>query len=464
MELYFADWKHARDVGCDLVAADSSPRVHDGTPVLVDASMRPAEPWCTFLRLYCQNLSANSVKSYARDALAFARFLDSRSVAVLDVSESDLVAYRTERLASGVSWRSWSRHLVVVRALFTYLYETGQRDTLPWIQVGSRSVVTPRIPQPEMDVRALSHGQWVAFRDVGFGGQLPNGEIDCSCRGRSTVRNVCAAELALTTGMRLSEWSSLLDIELPLDGGGASVALQACAKNGRSRRVYIPASTIEAVNLYRSTERASLVRRAQTSLRQKLPSLAVVTEIDHLAGKITYHLHDQRKWIAVAAIPIDLRRGLVRVDQSGFVEPLSLFIGKGGKPPTQRRWHQYFAEANERLAKFAGQVPSMGSAVTPHDLRHTFAIVMLRSLQQRALKLEDSRPAMGFGTISEHIIHNPLLTLQRLLGHASPSTTMVYLRYVDESDELIQRAFESWSDDAKDYADYVLEALEMQSS
>ena len=66
----------------------------------------------------------------------------------------------------------------------------------------------------------------------------------------------------------------------------------------------------------------------------------------------------------------------------------------------------------------------------------------------------------GAGTISEHIIHNPLLTLQRLLGHASPSTTMEYLRYIDESDELVQRAFESWSDHERDYASYVLEQLE----
>ena len=87
---------------------------------------------------------------------------------------------------------------------------------------------------------------------------------------------------------------------------------------------------------------------------------------------------------------------------------------------------------------------------------------MLRSLQARAAQLERSRPKHGFGTISEHIIHNPLLTLQRLLGHASPSTTMVYLRYVDESDELIQRAFESWSDNERDYASYVLAQIEAQ--
>ena len=106
----------------------------------------------------------------------------------------------------------------------------------------------------------------------------------------------------------------------------------------------------------------------------------------------------------------------------------------------------------------------MPTAVTPHDLRHTFAVVMLRSLQQRAAQLERSRPRQGFGTISEHIIHNPLLTLQRLLGHASPSTTMVYLRYVDESDELIQRAFESWNDRSRDYASYILDQLETSES
>lgn len=36
-------------------------------------------------------------------------------------------------------------------------------------------------------------------------------------------------------------------------------------------------------------------------------------------------------------------------------------------------------------------------------------------------------------------------------------------RYVDESDELIQRAFESWSDDTRDYASYVLDELELEA-
>jgi site-specific recombinase XerD len=465
VDLYFADWSLVSRLDYSNAVDDQAAatrRVPDGTPVLVDDSMRPVEPWCTFLRLYSQNLRRNTVVAYARDALEFGRFIQARGVGVLDVSESDLVAYRADRFAAGVSPRSWGRQLVVIRALFTYLYETGCRDSVPWIRVGSRSVVTPRIPRTEMDIRALSHAQWIALRDVGFGGELPAGELDRSYRGRSTVRNACAAELALTTGLRLTEWSTLLDIEVRSDGGGTSLVLEACAKNGRRRRAYVPASTVQSVELYRNTERKSLVRKAQASLRRKLPTMAVVHDVDLSAGKLVYMLNGDERRDEFATIAPDTRRVLVKLTPEGWIEPLSLFVGRGGVPPSQRRWHQYFEQANDRLATFEGQVPMMPVAITPHDLRHTFAVVMLRSLQARAAQLERSRPKHGFGTISEHIVHNPLLTLQRLLGHASPSTTMVYLRYVDESDELIQRAFESWSDNERDYASYVLEQIEAQ--
>ncbi|OBE99023.1 hypothetical protein A5775_07615 [Mycobacterium sp. 852002-10029_SCH5224772] len=315
-----------------------------------------------------------------------------------------------------------------------------------------------------MDVRALSHAQWLALRNIGFGGELPSGELDRSYRGQSTVRNVCAVDLAITTGLRLTEWSTLLDAEIPSSDGGASVVVEACAKNARRRRVYIPSATVKTVELYRSTERKALVRKAQNALRRKLPTLAVATNIDLGAGQLTYRHQGLEKREEFAAIPPDVRRLLVRVDEAGCIEPLSLFVGKGGRPPSQRRWHQYFEEANDRLGAFTNATPTMPPAVTPHDLRHTFAVVMLRSLQRRAMQFEQSRRRTGVGTISEHIIHNPLLTLQRLLGHASPSTTMVYLRHVDESDELIQRAFESWSDNTRDYATYILDELEAQSS
>ncbi|MCW1824997.1 tyrosine-type recombinase/integrase [Mycobacterium senegalense] len=462
MDLYFADWGLARQGEDDVLEADSPLIVQNGTPIIVDAEMRPLEPWCTFLRLYSQNLRRNTVLAYARDALEFARFLDRRGVGVLDVVERDLVAYRDDRFNCGISMRSWARQLVVIRALFTYLYETGSRNSLPWIKVGSRSVVTPRVPNTAMDVRAISHSQWIALRNIGFGGELPNGGLDHAFRGSCTVRNTCAAELALTTGMRLTEWSTLLDVEIRSTVGGTSVVLEACAKNARRRRVYVPASTVQKIELYRSTERKAVVRKAQAYLHRKLPTLAVVNEVDLAAGKLVYTWEGVTRREEFAQLPPTIRRRLVTLGPDDWIEPQSLFVSRSGLPPSQRRWHQYFEAANERLARFEGQIATMPAAITPHDLRHTFAIVMLRSLQARAAQFEYTRPRYGFGTISEHIVHNPLLTLQRLLGHSSPSTTMEYLRYVDESDELIQAAFESWSDNDRDYASYVLELLEAQ--
>ena len=462
MELYFADWSSVSTLDRAVAEFQNGPAISDGTPIIVDDEMRPVEPLCTFLRLYSENIERNSAQAYARDALRFGRFLEANGADALTATRAEIVAYRKQRLDSGLSARSWSRELVVVRALFNYLFETGQRPNLPWIRVGSRSVVTPKTTATELDVRALSHDQWIAFRNIGLGGELAGGEVDSSFRGRCTVRNTCAAELALTTGMRLTEWRTLLDVEIPPSGHAVGVALQACAKNGRFRRVYVPESTVQIVDLYRNTERKTAVRRAQKALKKRLASLALVKEIDTSAGKITYSLDGKTRRSKIAAIPPGIRRILVSQGADGWIEPLSLFLGNTGSPPSSRRWHQYFQDANSRLDSLGVGPPMVPAAITTHDLRHTFAVVMLRGLQQIAATIEATRPRTGTGTISEHIVHNPLLTLQRLLGHASPATTMVYLRYIDQSDELIQRAFESWADSERDYASYVMEQIERE--
>ena len=55
--------------------------------------------------------------------------------------------------------------------------------------------------------------------------------------------------------------------------------------------------------------------------------------------------------------------------------------------------------------------------------------------------------ALGPSTLSEHISINPRLTVQRLLGHSNPATTMIYLRYIEDTDALVQSVFESWNDE-----------------
>lgn len=461
VHLAFTDWSLVdSELRLELSSEPhGSHLVQDGTPVLLDDSLWPMEPWSSFLRTYGQSTSDNTLRAYGRDAHQFARYLDARGIRLQDVEHQILVDYRDHRFAQGISQRTWGRELVVIRALFNYVIQIGLRQDLPWIQVGRYSVANPRMTHQEMDVRALSKEQWEAFRRVGLGGELPDGSMDPAFRGRETGRDVTAAELALTTGMRLQEWSSLLTLELPeRTDAGATVYLEATAKNQRRRAVYIPSGTMRIVDLYRATERAELIRRAQKGLVARRSELAVVESIDHGGGRLRYRVGGVVHKKVLERIPVGHRRVLVE-DRDGVIEPLSLFLGRGGLPPSRRSWHAKFHSANRRLTGFREELPGMPTAVTPHDLRHTFAVVLLRSLQRRALEHESTRQKVGTGTISEHIMFNPLLTLQRLMGHASPSTTMVYLRYVDESHELIQRAFEQWDDPLLEYADYVLNGM-----
>lgn len=456
--LWFTDWAAvpAESLPASL-GADVSRRTRQGVPVLLDEQMRLADPWNRFLRQYSLSVGPKSIRAYAYDVARFATFLEDRGIRVHDVTQDDIVAYRAQRQDRGISDATWSRELVVLRALFAYLVEVGIRATVPWIQVAGHSVVRPRSLSTSMRVRALSRDQWRTFHDVGLAGQLPDGNMDPSFRGRFPVRDAFAAELALTTGMRLQEWRSLLREDfVPVADGGATVVLNATAKNHRRRTVYVPASTMAAMDLYCWTERERIRRSAQSSLRRKYEKLALVESTDLTRRQVTYHFQGHRYVTSFERIPLEHRVRLIE-EQDGVLAPMSLFVGTNGLQPSQRCWHERFARANERVASFSGHLPELSYPVTPHDLRHTFAVVMLRSLQRRAVEQTVSGP--GRGTLSEHVVFNPLLTLQRLLGHASPSTTMVYLHYLDDTQQLIERAFESWDDPAKEFATYALEML-----
>ena len=459
LQLYFADHSLIADGEWALSEeAARTQRVPEGCPIILDEHFWPLQPWTEFLRRYSRNVSANTAKAYGRDLFQVARYFDSKAITWQTVTNDDLGDYRDYRLGQGISHRSWQRETVVLRAFFNFLVDQGLLSKTPWQQIGLYSVVKPRPVSYEMDIRALTRDQWSQFKNVGLGGQLPNGSMDLSFRGRSVQRDTTAAELAITTGLRLQEWRTLLQPELiPTDGGGASVVLESTTKGQRRRTVYVPSKTTDDISLYVNTERKRVVRNAQKWLARHIDGLAVVDNIQQSTGKISYvyRRHSYRK--QYFQIPIQHRAVLVE-HRGGHIEPLSLFVGTTGKPPSQRSWHNTFTQANRRLQHFEGTSHYNRRPISPHDLRHTFAVVLLQHLQLRAV--QKSRPGgAGHGTLSEHIISNPLLTVQRLLGHASPSTTMIYLRYLEEADALIQRAFDAWGDPLKDYSDYVIDHI-----
>jgi integrase len=81
---------------------------------------------------------------------------------------------------------------------------------------------------------------------------------------------------------------------------------------------------------------------------------------------------------------------------------------------------------------------------------------MLQQLTKMVLAEEAERIASGGhgAYLADHISRNPLLIVQRLLGHRQPGSTMRYLRYIRETNVLVVRALEEWNDRDASYADY----------
>lgn len=447
--------EHIRDV------YSNSRSLPDGMPVMLDDRWRPVEPWQTYFRIIASSTGRSTARNYAYDALRFAGFLEERGTDVVHASAEDIVAYREWRVGGAdraVSPATWRRDVVVVRGIYQLLLQTGQIRREPWMTVGRSSVL--RNPwQSEPDIRPLSQAQWRAFRDIGLGGRTADGQLDPTWRGSTSLRSQAGAQIAVTTGMRLGEFSTLLDAELPAPvGTGASVLLEACAKYQKRRRVHVPLTTLRAVDLYRRTERRAVVRASAKSLWSRRADLFVVEELDTSAGVIRGRLDGSRSRWRLHLLPPHLRRIAV-IESSDGLEALGLFLGRGGLPIGRRAWHATFESASRRTLELANtQVGGRRAKITPHDLRHTFAVVLLKALTDVALAREADRRAgnLGPATLSEHIAINPRLTVQRLLGHSNPATTMIYLRYIEDTDALIQDVFESWSDEGATFADAVL--------
>lgn len=435
----------------------------EGMPLLLDERWRPLEPWLTYFRIISASTGKSTMRNYGYDAVRFASFLESRGTDVVHASSEDIVAYRESRLVDAerpVSSATWQREVVVIRGIYRMLVQTGEIQREPWITIGRTSALS-RPWHSEPDIRPLTQTQWGVFRDVGLAGYTTNGELDPSWRGRAPMRSKAGAQLAVSTGMRLAEFSTLLEVELPRSSGsgnGMSILLEACAKYQKRRRVHVPSATLRAVNLYRQTERRSVVDASRKTLWSRRSELFVVEELDESAGIVRGRLDGRRSTWHLHLMPPHLRRIAV-IERDRGLEALGLFIGRGGLPISLRAWHATFEVASRRVLELApDEMGGRRSRITPHDLRHTFAVVLLKALTDIALARESERRAgnLGPATLSEHISINPRLTVQRLLGHSNPSTTMVYLRYIEDTDALIQDVFDSWNDESLTFADAVL--------
>jgi integrase len=139
--------------------------------------------------------------------------------------------------------------------------------------------------------------------------------------------------------------------------------------------------------------------------------------------------------------PAERARLVVLTADDAPAEPAKLWLSDAGDPMRPVAWEAVFLRADARC-----RARGLDLHVTPHMLRHTFAVNML-SLLIRAQIGAGVADQDRQGAVYRRVIGDPLQKLQRLLGHSSIASTYIYLDSLEESRSLVDAAALRWADD-----------------
>ncbi|WP_327295475.1 MULTISPECIES: integrase [unclassified Streptomyces] len=317
-------------------------------------------------------------------------------------------------------------------------YSRGRRD--PLRPAGSTSRQVKWLLRDALE-------QWrdIGLRGYGFDGLRRAGR---QTGGFNEDRDTAFVDGLYGTGLRLREWASVLDVELPGSGGermGTAWLAAKCVKGGREGRTYwIPRQVLRSVDGYLDPlegSRAEVISRAQREGRyDRLNGVRIVTGHDSRARKLRVTTADGSETVALDELSPDDRRLLFRRNPQGL-EPLWVWLSVNGLPKKPHSWEDTFDAANRRVAEAwlcktdpDGRVGEDQQEqvrrecplwVTPHMCRHSFALKwfsILSLLEERRLEgfspdeIEDFRDQLG----------DIWLQLAVLLGHRHPDTTREY--------------------------------------
>jgi integrase len=387
-------------------------------------------------------LDAKTWRKYAYGLGLWLNFLDSRGVAWDQARPEDVEAFKVWRMADDRNPRrvragTFAGNLAALRTFYDWTGYTFGIES---------PILTRQVPMPgryglettealvagpsrirSQDVKWFDPAGYRRWRDVGLGGFGLDGLEDSSWRGRNEQRNLAFADGLYETGLRLQEWASVLDIELPADDPARGYATcwlaAACAKGKIRRRYWLPRTALTGVLSYLEGARAGAVRRAQRSGRyEPLAGLRVVERV-HADGRVTVRGSDDK----LRTVPLD---GLTPAERlrlfrwvDGELEPLAVWLGEDGLPRAAASWEKTFEAANQRIA----QLGLAGFRGTPHMLRHSFALKWYsvgKLLYEARIGHLDDEALRDFRTQ----FGDTWQLVQLLLGHRNPQTTMdVYL-------------------------------------
>ena len=392
---------------------------------------REANRWLVSLPTYgCR--SPSTWRAYALNWAEWARFLRGRGVAPLTASGEDVAAFysaqRLDRGGASVARATWNRKVAALENFYRWAIDRGLTTSSPFayregwargsdgvVRSVRRNLAKERAGRPHATLRWLESDRLALFLSVGLGGLLPDGSEDPAFTGRNAARNRAFGELLAASGLRAQEASYLLVHELPAATGPRDRLLAlnvpaAIAKGGVARRTIVSTAALRMIESYMRLERS-------TGERRWSPAGALqVQEASADGGRVGERLV---RW---ATLDVHARARLI---EDGVA--VTWALSAAGWPMVD--WSDVFDRATERCRMFDPGFPR----VTPHTLRHTFAVHTLRRLVSqtvRRVREHEADPALDV-LAGYWRVHDPLLALRDLLGHASITTTQVYLHAID---------------------------------
>ena len=459
-QLYFTDGSALRapvsveGVAVDLSGVAGRIGLMDGMPFFLDRDGSYLHDVNRFFRA-CPTMgvcSRHSLRAYAHDIFVWMRFLEERrgGKQLWRADYNDVIAFHHARRLSDapfqISAPSWNRAIAALDKLYRWALEEGliasspfrydlsfrhgQGRGAPKVVEGNRA--RERAARPH-DMQFVDLGRYLVFRDIGLKGRLPDGSEDPAWRGRNGERNAVFAELLVTTGMRLGEAGSLIIDELPRLTSDSPRILPfdlpgVITKGERPRRIRLPRRVLKLIEDYSDIERQIALAKTPPH-----PAVPLVLSPD---GRNAVDGSGRR--IALTRLrPQDRQRLLRSLD--GRAEHVSLWLTERGQPVSSGTWEVAFRRAGQRCRAFGLDI-----TVTPHMLRHTFAVNMLSMLIREQVGTIFN-PTDAHGAAYRQMLGDPLRQLQHLLGHANITSTYIYLDSLAEAQELVDAAADRWT-------------------
>jgi len=399
----FLDELFGTDTAATVLAGLDERAVGDGHPVWFDDGA-PLEELNRFLR---GPYRLSTAAAYAGDIAELARFLAERGRSLSECSASDAEEFKRARLAE-VSAARWVRQGTAISVYYRWLAATGGIERSPierWPDENGRVRYVERGRRRRL-VPFLEADQYRWFRN------------ECLAAVGDGVREPLFSDLAVETGARRSEVNRLSWAGLPDRHPGRNPCeVWVVGKGSRQRQVFVSWSTLQKVLAYRLGTRADAVEAAQAHLERGL-----------LAGELTLcelkapdrhglpRVQMGRRAVVIVDIADEVLARLVVRTEAGTLDPLPLFVASRGAHMLEpSHWNRMFSAANARAHQLDGSFPK----VTPHVIRHTFAVQLYSALLQRL--------AARSRSVTEQVLEEPRLFIARLLGHVNPATTLVYL-------------------------------------